>query len=280
MSDRQAPAVARDVAPRSAYRIEQTAAATEREHARLLALARARDPRTISVLSQLGIAPGWQCLEVGAGSGSISRWLAEQVAPGGRVLSVDIDLRFHCDAVPGLEVRRLDIVSDPLPDAAFDLIHARAVLEHLAEREQVFDRFVKATRPGGWIVVEDADWQSFEEQPLPEPLATIARAMHAGLRSRSGWDSRLGNRLLSLFAARGLVDLDIVGEVRSMRGGDDSAWWSLGIEHGADAFVAAGVATRAQVDGALALMRSPDFVMMAPLSIAVRGRVPIGRSAR
>jgi len=257
------------------YRIEDGVRATERERSRLLALARTRDPQTIRVLSRVGIAPGWRCLEVGAGSGSISRWLALQVQPRGCVLSVDIDLRFHCDPTDGMEVRRLDVVRDPLPEHAFDLVHARAVLEHLTEREEVLDRFVAATRPGGWIVVEDGEWQAFLAQPLPEPLSSVARWMHAGLRARTGWDPMLGGRLLRMFAERGLIELDIVGESRVMQGGDDSIrWWSAGIEHSADRMVEAGLVTREQIDGALELVQSPDFVMMSPLSIAVRGRVP------
>ena len=60
-----------------------------------------------------------------------------------------------------------------------------------------------------------------------------------------------------------------------MRGNQDSGeWWYLGIEHAADRMVDAGVVTREQIDGALALARSPGFVMMSPLSISVRGRVP------
>jgi SAM-dependent methyltransferase len=260
----------------TSYRIDDTPDATQREHARLLALARSRDPQTIRVLSQLGIGRGWRCLEVGAGSGSISRWLAEQVGTDGQVLSVDIDLRFHCDPLPAMQVQRVDVVHDGLPQRAFDLVHARAVLEHIPEREAVLDRFVAATRPGGWIVVEDGDWQAFEAQPLPEPLAAVARAMHAGLRARSTWDPLLGSRLLRMFADRGLTDLDITGETRLMRGGDESgSWWYLGIEHAADRLVEHGLVTRSQIDGTLALVRSRDFVMMSPLSISVRGRVPV-----
>jgi hypothetical protein len=39
-----------------------------------------------------------------------------------------------------------------------------------------------------------------------------------------------------------------------------------------------GVVTAEQVDGALAPMKSPDFVMMSPPSITVRGRVPTWRA--
>jgi len=48
-----------------------------------------------------------------------------------------------------MEIRRHNIVSDPLPDAAFDLIHARLVLIHIPEREKVLARLVAALKPGG-----------------------------------------------------------------------------------------------------------------------------------
>jgi SAM-dependent methyltransferase len=228
------------------------------------------------VLSGIGISPGWVCLEVGAGSGSISRWLAEQTQPGGNVLSVDVDLRFHCDPIPGMEVRELDIISDPLPTGSFDLVHARAVLEHLVERDDVLDRLVTATKPGGWVVVEDGEWQAFLAQPLPEPLAKISQLMHDGLQARTGWDHLLGGRLLRMFAERGLVELDVVAEARPMRGGHDSiSWWSFGIEHRGDRMVDAGVVTREELAQAIALVRSPDFIMMSPLSVSVRGRLPV-----
>jgi SAM-dependent methyltransferase len=259
----------------SSYRVREGSASVGREGARLLALARWRDPKTIRVISELGIAKGWKCLEVGAGSGSISRWLAERVHPGGSVLSLDIDLRFHCEPVPGLEVRKHDVVRDPLPHAAFDLVHARALLQHLGEREQVLDRLVKATRPGGWVVIEDSEWRAFEAQPLPEPLAKVIRVMHEGGRRRWAWDTTLGTRLLRMFEARGLVDLDLLGESRAMRGNHDSGeWYYLGIEEAADRLVESGAVTQEEVDGALAIVRSPGFVMMSPLSISVRGRVP------
>jgi hypothetical protein len=41
---------------------------------------------------------------------------------------------------PRLEVRRHDIVRDPLPEAAFDLIHARLVFNSLPRWEDVLEK--------------------------------------------------------------------------------------------------------------------------------------------
>ena len=184
------------------------------------------------------------------------------------MLSADIDLRFHCEPVPGMEVRELDITKDPLPEAAFALIHATALFMHLADRDAVLDRLASPRRgPGGWIVIEDSDWRAFEAQPLPQPLAAVAEAMHAGLRQRTAWDPNIGTSLLRMFADRGLVDLDVLGEARTMHGADyTSTWWTIGIEHAAERLVAAGLVDQEQIDGALAIVHSPDFVMMSPLS--------------
>ena len=39
--------------------------------------------RTFRFLETAGIGPGWHCLEVGGGSGSVAAWMAERVGPSG-----------------------------------------------------------------------------------------------------------------------------------------------------------------------------------------------------
>ena len=63
------------------------------EKARLDAQASIWDPYTQRYLDALGIAPGWQCLEIGAGSGTMTAWLAQRVSPTGSVVAVDVDRR-------------------------------------------------------------------------------------------------------------------------------------------------------------------------------------------
>jgi ubiquinone/menaquinone biosynthesis C-methylase UbiE len=126
----------------STYLLDNAAPQTRE---RFDALSTLYDRESLQHLEDRGIEPGWNCLEVGGGGGTIAAWLAARVGPAGHVLVTDLDPRF-LDAAKfsNVEIRRHNIVTDPLPDAAFDLIHARLVLIHIPEREQVLARLVRA----------------------------------------------------------------------------------------------------------------------------------------
>jgi 2-polyprenyl-3-methyl-5-hydroxy-6-metoxy-1,4-benzoquinol methylase len=49
---------------------------------------------------------------------------------------------------------------DSLAEGKFDLIHARLVLVHFAERDSVLRKLVAALKPGGWLVDEEFDSHS------------------------------------------------------------------------------------------------------------------------
>ena len=61
------------------------------------------------------VQPGWRCLEVGAGRGSMAVWLATQVGPTGHVVATDVDTRYLSRLeLPNLEVVEHNILEDPL----------------------------------------------------------------------------------------------------------------------------------------------------------------------
>src|ERR1700754_2749151 len=132
------------------------------------------DPGSRSLLDELGLGPGWRCLEVGAGGGSLVEWM---VGRGAAVTAVDIDTRFidHL-ASDRVDVRCLDIRSDGLPAGGFDLVHARLVLEHLADRKKILRKLARALRRGGWIVIEDYEFSCFSLGDQP-PLDATVRAI-------------------------------------------------------------------------------------------------------
>ena len=75
------------------------------ERERLRRLEAMSDRTTIRALDTVGVGPGWHCLEVGAGGGSVARLLGERVGPTGRVVAADLDPRF-LDGHDGTTPRR------------------------------------------------------------------------------------------------------------------------------------------------------------------------------
>jgi hypothetical protein len=61
---------------------------------RFAALSTIYDRGTVRHLEDLGVGSGWHCLEIGGGSGTIAKWLADRVGSTGHVLMTDLDTRF------------------------------------------------------------------------------------------------------------------------------------------------------------------------------------------
>lgn len=168
------------------------------------------DPVTVRHLEAVGLTAGWSCLEVGSGGGSVARWMGERVGPTGRVLVTDLDPRWVDATGSNLKVRRLDLRNDPVPGRAFDLVHARLVLQHLPERDAVLRRLVAALKPGGWLVMSEFDNQY---PPCPDSgderdalVNRVHDAFVAVITAVAG-DVRYGRRLHRVFQEAGLVDV-------------------------------------------------------------------------
>jgi SAM-dependent methyltransferase len=215
---------------------------------------------------------------VGAGGGSIAEWLCRCVGPTGRVVATDIDTRFlEVLQMPNLEVRRHNVVTDPLPEAAFDLVHTRAVLIHLPEREQAIRRMVSALKPGGWFLAEEGDFSSFVPDAAvgAATVALFAKGWAAfdQVYAAGGADSRYGRRLYGDLCAAGLVDVQAEGRVLMTRGGSpDARFWRVTFTQLQERMVATGLLTDQEMEQFLALYDDPNFVLMGPVLMAVWGR--------
>jgi SAM-dependent methyltransferase len=255
---------------------------TEAERERLGALESVLDPGTIRVFETIGVSKGWRCLEVGGGGGSVTRWLAERVGPDGRVVATDLNTRFleEIDA-PNLEVRKHDVVTEPLDQDAYDLVHSRDVLEHIPQREAVLDKMVAALKPGGWLVAEDVDFISalrvdgFGEKTDLSPFE--GKMWTAGIQSMAarGVDGEYGRRLPWRLAARGLTDIG--AEVRgglATAGSAQATLVALSTTQLRPLLLEGGM-TEDELDRLEAYIKSKDFMGFGPFHIAAWGRKPV-----
>jgi SAM-dependent methyltransferase len=241
------------------------------------------DPVTVRHLELLGVSEGWRCLEVGAGAGSVARWLCRRVGASGRVLATDIDTRV-VEALAAedlcregsLEVRRHDIVADdPLP-GGFDLAHARLVLQHLPGREEALKRMAAAVEPGGWVLAEELDFASSTPASPHggEAFQGVERAIHQ-LLSLTGFEPACGRRLPGLLESAGLVDVQCSGGLSVVAGGSPIAvWQAQTFEALGPRLVASGLATEPEIRRAVSLLTDPGFSLMTPALISARGRRP------
>jgi SAM-dependent methyltransferase len=250
------------------------------ERRRLSLLEQIYDGGTRALLSRLPLPADAQCLEVGAGAGSIALWLCDQVGDGGRVVGTDLDVEFLSEQAAGtrLEVRRHDIVSDDLEKDAFDLIHARLVLEHVPQRDEVLPRLVEALRPGGWLLLEDYDWV----RPTSGPdciggdlLDRCHEAFAELLFDVGGYRDDYGLALPAEMRAAGLVDVDAEGRVHlGLPGSPVSEWWRLTLAKVCPAIIDRGALTEGDLEKLFDLFDDEDFLFRLPTLVGVWGRRP------
>jgi len=257
--------------------------AWQKERDRLTALESLFDGSSRRLLADLGVGAGWRCLEVGCGAGSIALWLADRVGDSGHVLATDLDTRFlDAHGRANLEVRTHNIVTDPLDDAGFDLVHARTVLIHLADRQQVLKQLVAALRPGGWLLIEDVDFAGataatlgrYVSAPPPAPAATqrVYEAT-AAVFAANGADPSYGSYLPGAMAGAGLSDVGAELHSPVVSGGTEQ-WTRGSFEQLADRLVATGPATAADIELFLTISADPGVFYLPPLMVSAWGRRP------
>jgi len=240
------------------------------ERERLAGMERLWDPGTRELLARLGVDEGWRCLEVGAGGGSVSEWLADRVGPSGQVVAADVSLRFlEPLARANLEPRELDILGDELPEGEFDLVYARLVAEHLGT--PAVRAMAACLRPGALLVLEDYDWSVDVRDDFFQRVQDAV----LGFMQQSGFDPYFGRRLIAEMASVGLEAIAADGRVRVVRGGTpETAFFRLSLTSLEPALIEAGAIAQGEAEAALARLDDPAEVMLSPVMVAASGRRP------
>ncbi len=195
---------------------------------RLQLLEAIADPRSIGLLGSLHVEQGWRCAELGAGGGSMVSWLSDRVGDRGSVMAVDRDVTLlkHLNKRSNVNIVESTIEDLDLPPATLDLIHARNVLMHIDGADEIIARLVRALRPNGCLLLEEADYF-----PLAGVTSSALFEVASALVGKWTWARTMPNTVARL----PVHDIDVTIDTSMLRGGSpEAAFWTYtfrSVEH-------------------------------------------------
>ncbi len=212
MSEYGGESIWRDTATAGAERARDLAARLERRAKAVDEIA-ARD----AYLDLLDIPPGAHVLDVGCGSGAVTREVARRVDRRGRAVGLDPspallavarDLAQDAGLGDCVEFREGDALRLPFPDGSFDVVLCVTVLSHVPRAEVAIPEMARVLRPGGRLGVLDQDT---DMTVFTHPDRALTRRIVAAASDAMAVDGWLARRLPSLFQRAGLEDIRVRG---------------------------------------------------------------------
>lgn len=165
-------------------------------------------------LAEMRLRGNERILDVGAGLMQFSRAMARSLGSTGHVIAVERDPEQRAEAMRQaneageddlVEVREGDAYSLPLRSnecGLFDIVHARFILEHLSNPLRAVREMMRATRPGGRIILADDDHDTLRFWPRCTPLENLWNA-YVETYARHGNDPAIGRKLIALLHEAG-----------------------------------------------------------------------------
>lgn len=162
-----------------------------------------------------GLRPTFRCLDVGAGGGSMARWLSKQVADAKQVTALDshVDTNLLSEAnSSGLDVVSADATNFEFGCEQFDLIHIRFLLVHLASRNDLLNKLAKALTRNGAIVAVESSYSSWQVPIEYVELSQVKQAYLDAMARQVGWPLELGDELPARLRSAGLEVTSSLGK--------------------------------------------------------------------
>jgi SAM-dependent methyltransferase len=181
--------------------------------ARLTLLNSVYGPEAVQILTRIGIPQAGHIADIGCGTGTTARWFARMVGPDGEVFAVDdsadqLEVARRSNDIDGHRNIRLvnaSAYSTGLPRGHFDVVHCRALLDHLHRPLEALREMASLTRPGGVVVCFDFDFSGLFSFPATDCYTRLRDLILAFDRLR-GIDNSLAFNLPCMLQQAGLID--------------------------------------------------------------------------
>ncbi len=162
-------------------------------------------------LRHLPIAPNDCVLDVGCGSGSMTRLIGHSF-PRAKVIGVDVrdqyldfaEARARDEELHNIGFRRADVFDLPFPDGTFNIVWAKYLLQWLKEPKIALAELRRVTKPGGIVVSCDYSGFATEHFPIDVELERQLRQLIA-----ASVDSDIGRKVAPFMIALGFRDVQV-----------------------------------------------------------------------
>jgi ubiquinone/menaquinone biosynthesis C-methylase UbiE len=232
-------------------------------------------------LGLLDLAAGERVLDVGCGSGVVTREIARRVGPRGRAVGLDPSpallavargLAQEAGLGDRVEFREGSALQLPFPDRSFDAALCVTVLSHVPGGESAIPELARVLQPGGRVGVFDLDTDMTAFTHSDRALTRRIVAAASDALAVDGW---LARRLPLLFEQAGLEDVRVRGFFPLET--DPRSFYASLAERSADAALKAGAITEAERStwlDALHAQQARGPVIAGRLHIFVWGHKP------
>lgn len=152
---------------------------------------------------------GMSVLDIGCGTGAISRGIARMVGNSGKVIGIDHTSHFiesgkvTCREQKNLQLIHADLFEFQTPEK-FDLVIAARVLQWLSDPAGALLQMKSFLRNGGQLSVLDYDHEALEWQPLPPDSMLTFYSKWLQWRSDAAMNNRIARDLPRYFSEAGL----------------------------------------------------------------------------
>jgi ubiquinone/menaquinone biosynthesis C-methylase UbiE len=204
------------MAESGSYHASKSHRDAESEVQRLRAQALLTWEKEARTLAWFGLQDGMSVLELGSGPGFVTEQLLP-LLPHSPITALEIDpalietaqQRLQPKADDRLQFVEASIMDTGLPDNAFDLAYARLIFQHLPDPVSAAREVRRVLKPGGKLVIVDADdaiW-GLTDPPIPE--MGLVMGLYGQAQAARGGNRCVGRALWRILEAAGFADLDL-----------------------------------------------------------------------
>lgn len=180
------------------------------------------------------LKPGHVVLDVGCGSGSMTKGIVEHVGNDGLVIGIDVSDQLISQAqqnFQGIKNLRFQVadINTYAYENGFDVISSARVLQWVANPREILHKMKSLLKPGGCITILDYNHEKIQFTPDVPPLVKKFYASFLSWRKDAGMDNAIADHLEKMFEEIGIRSIHIEDHSETSQKGSDSFIDEIGI---------------------------------------------------